>query len=149
MLAPPHPTMDGWPDREPNRPGFPPLVEAPHLRMEDATHLLTGLKILARAMDGCVTWKLIVWIPLQYWLLYRLGNRDPEISLLMKISQYNWVGFHPFYGFCYQYLAFAWRNIPFRKWLISMVILNRLKIGLWDPFQMAWMVCKWKLLTTY
>ena len=32
--------------------GSTPVVEASHLRMEDAAHLLTGLKILARSMDG-------------------------------------------------------------------------------------------------
>ena len=32
---------------------------------------------------------------------------------------------------------FIWRIIPFRKWLLTMVIVSPLRIGLWDPFQMA------------
>ena len=147
MLAPPHPTMDGWPDRKPNRPGFPPPcwnTAPPHGGRGAFAYRPQDPRQNYGWMDG---W--IVWIVLRYWLFNRLVNRDPEISWLMKIPEYNWVGFRPFYGFCCQYLASAWRNIPFSKWLISMVILNRLKIGLWDPFQMAQIVCKWRLVTIY
>ena len=33
----------------------------------------------------------------------------------------------------------TWRIIPFSKWLITMVSFRPLRIGLWDPFQMAYL----------
>ena len=34
-------------------------------------------------------------------------------------------------------LLHTWRIIPDSKWLITMVIVSPLRVGLWDPFQMA------------
>ena len=33
----------------------------------------------------------------------------------------------------------TWRIIPFSKWLITIVSFRPLRIGLWDPFQMAFL----------
>ena len=33
----------------------------------------------------------------------------------------------------------TWRIIPVSEWLITMVIVSPLRIGLWDPFQMAFL----------
>ena len=39
------------------------------------------------------------------------------------------------------HLCCVWGGVPpFSKWLVTMVIVSSLRIGLWDPFQMA---CLW------
>ena len=62
-------------------------------------------------------------------------NMEPENAPLPlekeKKSKASFSGSMFFFAGC------TWRIIPISKWLITIVIISPLRIGSWDPFQMA------------
>ena len=70
----------------------------------------------------------------------------PSHTIHVRYITYIWLFFMVKYGKCTVGNGGSsllgsniWRIIPFRlSGLITMVIVSPLRIGLWDPFQMAW-----------
>ena len=61
-------------------------------------------------------------------------NMEPEnapLPLEKEKIQSIIFRFYVFFAGC------TWRIIPISKWLITIVIISPLRIGSWDPFQMA------------
>ena len=72
-----------------------------------------------------------------------------EISLdfVATLEQYVKAFFHQWHW----KMVATWRIILSSKWLIPMMIVSPLRVGLWDPFQMAfsWLISgDWSILTT-